>query len=444
MVPVHGRRRFLGAVGSLTAAGALGGCSSPVGQAFTGSAGPPSLLNFWHPFTGGDGAQLVTMQSAYRKENPDTDLKSTTLVWGAPYYTKLTLATLGDRPPQVAITHVSRLPTLAASGLLREISGSELDEHGLTAGRFTKGAFNSAHHEGRLYALPLDTHPFVLYYRTDVAKKAGLLDDKGQLTDVDGPDEFLDALRAAKEVTGVWGGSIATVKDPATCWRLFWSLYRQLGADLVTDSGRKVVMDVGAAEEALAYIRRMAAAKLIPPGADGDGGAITLLTSGKAGFLMDGEWQLLAVQGAVKDKFDMRTFPRIFRDAPYACAADSHAFILPNAPSEKAQRADKALEFTRSMLDASLDWAKGGHIPAWQPTARSGAYHRLEPQAHYTAAADGAAYDPAAWYSGADSNLYRRFGDVVASVVGGHTRPGPGAARMLAAVKDLARTEAPV
>ncbi|QPP07944.1 extracellular solute-binding protein [Streptomyces bathyalis] len=431
-------------MGSLTAAGALGGCSSPVGQAFTGSAGPASLLNFWHPFTGGDGAQLVTMQSGFRKSSPDVELKSTTLVWGSPYYTKLTLATLGNRPPQVAITHVSRLPTLAASGLLREISSSELDEHGLKPDRFAKGAFESAHHGGKLYALPLDTHPFVLYYRTDVAKKAGLLDDKGQLTDVDGPDKFLDAMRAAKEVTGVWGGSIATVKDPATCWRLFWSLYRQLGADLVTDGGRKVVMDVGAAEEALAFIRRMSAEKLIPPGADGDGGAITLLTSGKAGFLMDGEWQLLAVQGAVKDKFDMRTFPRIFRDAPYACAADSHAFILPKAPSEKAQRADHALDFSRSMLEASLDWAKGGHIPAWQPTAKSDAYQRLLPQAHYADAAEGAAYDPAAWYSGADSNLYRRFSDVVASVVGGHTRPGPGATRMLAAAKDLAGMEAPV
>ncbi len=441
---MQGRRRFLGAAGSLAAAGALSGCSTAVGQAFTGSAGPSSLLNFWHPFTGGDGAQLVGMQSGYRKRNPGTDLKSTTLVWGSPYYTKLTLATLGQRPPQVAITHVSRLPTLAASGLLREISPSELDQHGLTAGRFAKSAFRSAHHAGKLYALPLDTHPFVLYYRTDIAKKAGLLDDKGQLTDVDGPDKFLDAMRAVKEVTGLWGASIATVKDPATCWRFFWSLYRQLGADLVTDGGRKVVMDRAAAEEALAYIRRMADQKLIPPGADGDGGAITLLTAGKAGFLMDGEWQLLAVQGAVKDKFDMRTFPRIFRDAPYACAADSHAFILPKAPSETAQRADKALEFARSMLDASLDWAKGGHVPAWQATARSSAYRHLEPQAHYAEAADGAAYDPAAWYSGADSNLYRRFSDVVSSVVGGHTRPGAGAARMHAALKDLAGMEAPI
>ncbi|WP_079132678.1 ABC transporter substrate-binding protein [Streptomyces nanshensis] len=444
MVRVQGRRRFLGAVGSLAATGALSGCGSVVGQALTGADGPSSLLNFWHPFTGGDGEQLVRMQSTYRRRHPATDLKSTTMVWGAPYYTKLTLATLGHRPPQVAIAHISRLPTLAASGLLRPVSRSEMDEHGLNAGHFEPAALRRARHEGEVYALPLDTHPFVLYYRTDVAEKAGLLDGEGRLTDVDGPEKFLDALRAAKEATGVWGGSVATVKDPAMCWRLWWTLYRQLGADLVRDGGRTVVMDVGAAEEALAYIRRLTAERLVPPNADGNGGAITLLTAGKAGFLMDGEWQLLAVQGALKGKFDMRTFPRIFHDAPYACAADSHAFVLPKAPSAEAQRTGRALDFVRAMLDASYDWTKGGHIPAWRPTARSAAYRRLEPQAHYADAADGAAYDPAAWYAGADSNLYRRFGDVVASVLGGHTRPGPGAARMRAAVTELARTEAPV
>jgi len=438
------RRRFLGAVGGLAAAGGLSGCGTAVGQGLTGAEGPRSELAFWHPFTGGDGAQLAAMERPYRRRHPGVRLKPTTMVWGSPYYTKLTLATLSKRPPQVAITHLSRLPTLAASGLLRGITERELAEHGMSPGHFRTSAFRTAHHGGMLYAVPLDTHPFVLYYRTDVAKKAGLLGSDGELADIDGPEKYVDALRAAKEATGAWGASVASVKDPATCWRLFWSLYRQLGAELVADGGRRVVMDTGAAEEVLAYIRRLAVEKLVPPAADGNGGAITLLTSGKAGFLMDGEWQLLAVRGAVGGKFDMRPFPRIFHDGPYACAADSHAFILPKAGSVHAQRAGQALDFVRSMLGSSLDWAKGGHIPAWQPTARSAAYRRLKPQSHYAAAADGAAYDPAAWYAGADSNLYRKFGDVITSVLGGHLRPEPGAARMREGLRELARTEAPV
>lgn len=440
---MHGRRSLLGAVGGLAAAGGLSGCGTAVGRGFTGSDKPLSQLEFWHPFTGGDGAQLATMERPYRRRHPGVRLKPTTMVWGSPYYTKLTLATLSKRPPQVAITHLSRLPTLAASGLLRDITTLELAEHDLRPEHFRAPAFRTAHYDHKLYALPLDTHPFVLYYRTDTARRAGLLDGDGTLTDIDGPEKYLDALRAAKEATGAWGASVSSVKDPATCWRLFWSLYRQLGAQLVTDEGRRVVMDTGAAEEVLAYIRRLTTEKLVPGSADPTG-AITLLTSGKAGFLMDGEWQLLAVRGAVGDRFDMRTFPRIFDDGPYACAADSHAFILPKAAGEHAQRTGQALDFVRSMLGSSLDWAKGGHIPAWQPTTRSATYRRLKPQSHYAAAADGAAYDPAAWYSGADSNLYREFGDVIASVLGGHTKPGAGAARMRAGLQKLARTEAPV
>jgi multiple sugar transport system substrate-binding protein len=440
------RRGLLRAAGALgltaASAGALSGCGTAVEQGFTGNAGPASMLNFWNPFTGGDGASMVAMQDAYRKANPGVDLKATTLVWGGPYYTKLTLATLGDRPPQVAITHLSKLPTLAAGGLLREITTEDLAAHGMSADRFDKRAFRKAHYDGVLRAIPLDTHPFVLYFSTDVAKKAGLLGDGGRLTHVDGPEEFLDALRAAKDVTGAWGGSVASTKDPSTCFRLFWSLYRQLGAELLAEDGTKVVIDTGAAAEALAYIRRLTEEKLVPTGVDSPG-AITLLTSGRAGFLMDGVWQVLAVQGS-KVPFDVHPFPRIFRDAPYACHADSHALVLPKAPSEDAQRTGLALEFVRSLLDNSKEWAGGGHVPAWLPTQESAAYRALEPQSHYAEAADGAVYDPAAWYSGAGSTLHNRLGEVVASVLGGRTRPARGAERLRDALRDLAATPPPV
>lgn len=438
----RGLLRAAGALGATASAAALSGCGTVVGQGLTGGSGPASTLNFWNPFTGGDGARMVDMQNTYRKAHPDITLKGTTFVWGVPYYTKLTLATLGDRPPQVAIAHLSKLPMLAGGGLLRPLEREDLAAHGLTAGRFSADSWRKAHFDGTLHAIPLDTHPFVLFHRTDIAKKAGLLDDQGQLADVDGPDAFLDVLRAAKEVTGTWGGSIASTKDPATCFRLFWSLYRQLGGQLLADDGARVVIDLPMAEEALAYIRRLTEEKLVPTGVDSPG-AITLLTSGKAGFLMDGEWQLLAVQGAKVD-FDIRPFPRIFHEAPYACAADSHAFVLPKAPSAEAQRADLTLDFVRSMLDASLAWAGSGHIPAWKPTLTSDAYREMEPQAHYAKAAQGASYDPVAWYSGSGSSLGDRLGDVVASVLGGRTKPGRGATRLREELRQLAELPPPV
>jgi multiple sugar transport system substrate-binding protein len=438
----RGLLRAVGALGALAATGTLSGCGSVVGQAFTGSAGPDSLLHFWNPFTGGDGARMQEMEKAFRASHPAVDLKATTFVWGTPYYTKLTLAAVGGRPPQVAISHLSKLPTLAAGGLLRPLGGDELAAQGMRPDRFDQRPWKKAHYDGKLYAVPLDTHPFVLYFRTDVAKKAGLLDGNGQLVDVDGPDKYLDALRAAKEVTGSWGGSLASTKDPSTCFRLFWTLYNQLGGKLLADEGRRVVIDLDTAGEALGYIRRLTEEKLVPTGVDSPG-AITLLTSGRAGFLMDGVWQILAVQGA-KVPCDMRKFPRVFHDAPYACHADSHSLVFPKAPSADAQRIDLSLEFVHSLLEHSSEWAGGGHIPAGLPTQRTKAYQEMEPQSHYADAADGAVYDPAAWYSGAGSTLENRLGDVIASVLSGRTRPAHGAERLRDELRQLANTPPPV
>ncbi|MFJ6699383.1 extracellular solute-binding protein [Streptomyces sp. NPDC091272] len=442
------RRRVLR--GSLAAgAGAattltVGGCGSTIAQGFTGAAPAPSRLNFWNPFTGGDGERMLAMQDAYRASHRSTDLKSATFLWGNPYYTKLTLATLGGRPPQVAVVHLSKVPTLAEAGLLTELHGSDLARHGLTEDRFDKRPWQRARADGALHAVPLDTHPFALYFRTDIAAKAGLLDARGELVDLDGPDAFIDALRAAKEVTGAWGGSIASVKDASTQFRLFWSLYRQLGgADLVADQGRRVVIDTAAASEALAYMRRLTQEKVVPANADGQGGAITLLTTGKAGFLMDGVWQVLAVKSA-HVKFDMRPLPRVFKDAPYACAADSHALVLPKAPSADARRLDRSLGFIASMLHSSMLWVEGGHVPAWLETQQSRAYEELSPQSHYAAAADGAVYDPAAWYGGAGSILQTVVGDAVTSVFNGATSPTAGAARIRRELRELAARPAPV
>ncbi|MCZ4507860.1 extracellular solute-binding protein, partial [Streptomyces sp. ActVer] len=217
----------LGAVAASSVA--LGGCGSTLAQGFTGGSPAPTRLNFWNPFTGGDGERLLAMEDVYRARHRATDLKSATFVWGSPYYTKLTLATLGERPPQVAVSHLSKVPTLAEAGLLTELRTSDLARHGLTEYKFDPRPWKKSQVDGKLYAVPLDTHPFVLYFRTDIAEKAGLLDGQGRLTDVDGPDAFIDALRAAKEVTGAWGGSVASVKDASTQFRLFWSFYRQIG-----------------------------------------------------------------------------------------------------------------------------------------------------------------------------------------------------------------------
>ena len=46
------------------------------------------------------------------------DATQTVLAWGAPYYTKLAMASVGGRAPDTAIMHASRVAGYAPGGLL--------------------------------------------------------------------------------------------------------------------------------------------------------------------------------------------------------------------------------------------------------------------------------------------------------------------------------------
>jgi multiple sugar transport system substrate-binding protein len=130
--------------------------------------------------------------------------------------------------------------------------------------------------------------------------------------------------------------------------------------------------------------------------------AQSYMFTGKAGLYLEGEWELTTAQLVKTLKFDMAPVPKLY-DKP-AAQADSHTFILPKKDRTPEQR-KQAMEFIKSMLDQSMTWAKGGHVPAYLPIANSGEYKKLEPQAHYVSAAKNAVYDPPAWYGGSGSTF---------------------------------------
>jgi multiple sugar transport system substrate-binding protein len=88
------------AVAGLGLGGAsLVGCSSDnVASGLTVSRRDTNSVDFWNLFGGGDGIRMTQMEDGYKKAHPSIGLTAVTLAWGNPYYTKLSLATLGDKP----------------------------------------------------------------------------------------------------------------------------------------------------------------------------------------------------------------------------------------------------------------------------------------------------------------------------------------------------------
>jgi multiple sugar transport system substrate-binding protein len=442
-MPGLSRRQFLAAGGGVALAAALSGCASPIASSFTGAQPKTADVIFWHLFGGGDGANMATMVKKYQ-EKSGRSVEATLLSWGNPYYTKLSLSASSGRPPDVAIAHLSRLPLLAQADLIEPV-GNQFSAQGVTKDKFTPAAWKKATVNGTPYAVPLDTHPFVLFYNTALAKKAGLLDAAGDnLKPLKNSDDFVAALQAMKDANGLDYAAVASITaDPSTCWRFFLMIYSGIAGSIVSDQGTKVAIDRSAMEQTFTFMQSLTQGqKLMPSNATATTSS-TLFSQGKVGFLFDGVWQIPTYRGIKGLDFDVVPFPPLLGSKPVAYA-DSHSLVIPRSSGRSSTRTDDAVGFIKGLLDQSLIWADGGHVPAWLPVQKSKEFLDLKPQSNYTEAAFNAVYDPVAWYTGAGSDFQTAMGSVIASVLTGGTDPKSGVDAMTTSLKTFSTARPPV
>lgn len=428
------RRRLLR--GAAAVAGGLAASSAGFGAA---AAQDRRELRFWNLFGGGDGERLQQMQASFSAATPDIDLKPVTLAWGAPYYTKLAMAAVGGRPPAVAVLHASRLGSYAPAGLLEPLDPETLAEYDIGPDKFLPAVWEGMRFEGTPYAIPIDTHPFVMYYNTDICQRAGLLSPDGNLLPLQGPDAVIDAFRRAQGVTGELGLAYDTAD--VMPWRLFAGLYAQLGGEVLSPDGNELTLDDAKAEQVLEFMRELTVgSKVAAPNQDYPA-SVALFTNASAGFHWNGGWEVTTFESQ-QLPFNAVPFPNVF--GTNQTWADSHTFVIPKQGDDDPERLDASLRFVSFMLKESLTWAKGGHIPPYLPVKDSPEFRALLPQANYAAAAEQPVYDPRAWFSGAAAPIQGEGGAAFGAVLNGQLTPAQGIAQFRAAIQDLLETPKPL
>lgn len=419
-----GRRAVLGGLlGTL----ALTGC---------GALKSKPKVREWNLFGGGDGARLLQIHQQYVAEHPDVLFEAHTLAWGPPFYTKLAMSAAGGRAPEVATLHLSRLKGFSPTTMLDPIPVDLLADAGVTESDFLPTSWNRAVVDGKLYAVPLDTHPFVLYYNTEICQKAGLLGADGKIKTVQGVDAFLDMLKAVKDVTGKFGASVETTNP----WRLWWTLYGQLEGKFFDETGTRLVLDDAKALEALTLMAKLAADGLTPRSSNYSA-LVAQFTNGDAGLSFNGEWEVTTYQTA-KMPFSMAPFPVVYDVPKYA--GDAHTFVLPHQSNRNKDDTKATVEYIAWMLKHSAEWAAGGHVPAYQPVAKSQEYLNLKPQAEYRSVAPDVLFDPDAWFSGSGAQLQNEAAAAFSGVFSGQATPKDALAQFKAATQKLLDTPSPV
>lgn len=396
-LPPPSRRTVLRAGAAGSAVAALGWATTGCG-AVVGAASDPGTLRFWNLFTGGAGGLMKQMTAEAERKIPGVRIANTVLEWGSPYYTKLSMAAAGGRGPEFAVMHLSRLAGYAPGGLLDAWDTRLLAKYGVTEEHFTPALWRRGLYRGSLYALPLDTHPFIIYFDRRALDRAGLLDADGRPAGFSSPEEFLDSAAKLRSRYGL-GPVFGHAGDAAQAWRLFWGLYGQSGAPFGL-SGDRADLD---RETAMRVVDFMA--KLVRPDCRtyDYATAVSQFAGRRSPMILSGEWEL-ATFAAVKGlALDGAPFPAVFgRQGSYA---DSHGFVLPRQGKVDERRRRLTHRFVAELLKASLTWAKAGHIPAYGPVRATRAYRTLVPQSHYAAAGENPLLDPPAWFTGAGSDF---------------------------------------
>ncbi len=364
---------------------------------FAGVAKAEETVVWWDFLSGGDGVRMKKLIEDFNAAHSgQIKIDATTLEWGTPFYSKVQTSAAVGEAPDVMTYHASRIPLAVQQGVLQELTAEDWAAMGLSSADFAPATWDAVTVEGKQYAVPLDTHPIVLYYNKDILEAAGMLDENGRPKGLDSRESFTATLQALKD-NGVKFPLGSVTADGNFMFRTIYSLMGQQGGELMTN-GEFLAGDNGdKLANALGVLAEWTTSGLQSTYTDYPA-TVALFTSGEAAMMINGVWEVptmtdLAAQGKLFN-WGAVELPVIF-DKP-ATYADSHSFAIPANQGKEMTPEKRAavLEVISWIEKNSLLWATAGHIPAYGPVTASAEYQAMEPNATYSSLTANMIFDP--------------------------------------------------
>ena len=214
---------------ALVAAGGLWGAAAQAEE----------TVLWWDFLGGGDGVRMKQLITDFNSAHAGKiKIDATTLEWGTPFYAKVQTSAAVGEAPDVMTYHASRIPLAVSQDILQEITAADMSAMGLSESDFAPATMDAVKVDGKQYAVPLDTHPIVLYYNRDLLKKAGVLGDDGRPTGLGNKVDFTATLHKLKDA-GVEFPLGSVTADGNFMYRTIYSMMSTCSSTSTCSPGRK-------------------------------------------------------------------------------------------------------------------------------------------------------------------------------------------------------------
>lgn len=301
--PTHGRRSTtllaVLAVTSLvlTACGRDDTGDEPEEQSGEVSSGEATgTIEVWA--MGTEGEVLQEFSAAFEEANPDATVEVTAVPWESAH-DKLSGAIASGETPDVTLVGTTWMGEFAEAGGLMPTPDNLVDE-----ADFFPGAWASTEVGGTSYGVPWYVETRVLYYRSDIAQKAGW---------DEAPQTWDELKQFAGDMESKGGAEFGLNLQPGTTgsWQTMLPFAWSNGASLTNEEGTEYTIDSPEMAEALEYYTSffeegLSETRLLDLGELESGFA-----DGKYGSFISGPWHtgLVEEAGVTQEQYAVAPLP---------------------------------------------------------------------------------------------------------------------------------------
>jgi multiple sugar transport system substrate-binding protein len=333
----------------------------------------------------GECGIITAMINKFNAANPDVRISSNVVAW--PGYPQLSAQMAARDPPDLVTMHTGVISDYAAEGLLEPVD-SYLAEAGLSASALTAASRSAVTIDGRLYGLPFDTHGGLFHINTKLFAQAGLMKN-GKPVLPHSPEELMAHARQFKARTGKPYIIQSLVGDNAYAARNVYTYLLAQNAPLFP-TPRQIRLQTPEAERIVDFFRAVTASGVSTLNQDTPA-AIGSFMSGEGGIYPTGTWMIGQFEAEANTpgrplykSYTVYPYPRLW--GAQVSYVSGHAWVVPRRERSPEQRRAIA-RFFRFIAEHNFDWARTGHLPAFQAVIDSPAFRALPHRANLASVA---------------------------------------------------------